>query len=67
MKKPRENRRYCFTITEILRKSAYYGFVSNRAEMNLSGDLQVNNYGNIEEDVADFIEQYKNGKITDFS
>ena len=53
-------------ITEILRKSAYYGFVSNRAEMNLSGDLQVNNYGNIEEDVADFIEQYKNGKITDF-
>ena len=34
--------------------------------MNLSGDLQVNNYGNIEEDVADFIEQYKNGKITDF-
>lgn len=53
-------------ITEILRKSAYYGFVSNRAEMNLSGDLQVNDYGNIEEDVADFIEQYKNGKITDF-
>ena len=53
-------------ITEILRKSAYYGFVSNRAEMNLSGDLQVNDYGNIEEDVADFIEQYKNGKITEF-
>ena len=53
-------------MEEILRKSAYYGFVSNRAEMNLSGDLQVNNYGNIEEDVADFIEQYKNGKITDF-
>ena len=53
-------------ITEILRKSAYYGFVSNRAEMNLSGNLQVNDYGNIEEDVADFIEQYKNGKITDF-
>lgn len=53
-------------ITEILRKSAYYGFVSNRAEMNLNGDLQVNDYGNIEEDVADFIEQYKNGKITDF-
>ena len=53
-------------IKDILRKSAYYGFVSNRAEMNLSGDLQVNNYGNIEEDVADFIEQYKNGKITDF-
>ena len=53
-------------ITEILRKSAYYGFVSNRAEMNLSGNLQVNDYGNIEEDVADFIEQYKNGKITEF-
>lgn len=53
-------------ITEILRKSAYYGFVSNRAEMNLSGDLQVNDYGNIEEDVADFIEQYKSGKITEF-
>ena len=53
-------------ITEILRKSAYYGFVSNRAETNLSGDLQVNDYGNIEEDVADFIEQYKCGKITDF-
>lgn len=53
-------------ITEILRKSAYYGFVSNRAETNLSGDLQVNDYGNIEEDIADFIEQYNNGKITDF-
>lgn len=53
-------------MNEILRKSAYYGFISNRAETNLSGDLQVNNYGNIEEDVADFIEQYNKGKITDF-
>ena len=53
-------------MVEILRKSAYYGYVSNRAEINLSGDLQVNDYGNIEEDIADFIEQYKNGKITDF-
>lgn len=53
-------------MTEILRKSAYYGFVTNRAEMNLSGDLQVNDYGDIEEDISDFIEQYQKGKITDF-
>ena len=53
-------------IIEILRKSAYYSFVSNRAELNLSGDLQVNDYGNIEEDISDFIEQYKKGQITNF-
>lgn len=53
-------------MTEILRKSAYYGLVTNRAEMNLSGDLQVNDYGDIEEDISDFIEQYQKGKITDF-
>lgn len=53
-------------IIEILRKSAYNGFVTNNVEMNLNGDLQINDYGNIEEDVADFIEQYKRGNITEF-
>lgn len=53
-------------VEEILRKSAYRSFVANRAEMNLSGQLVVEKYGNIEEDISDIIELYRRGKLENF-
>lgn len=53
-------------VEEILRKSAYRSFVANRAEMNLSGQLIVEKYGNIEEDISDIIELYRRGKLENF-
>jgi len=54
-------------IENILRKSAYYGLVSTRTEDNLSGDLIVSDYGNIEDDISEIINLYKKGKITEFT
>lgn len=53
-------------IEKILIKSAYNSFVTNRAEMNLSGQFIVEDYGNIDEDISDVIEQYRRGKIENF-
>ncbi len=53
-------------IENILRKSAYYSLVKRNLEDNLSGDLVVSDYGNIEDDIAMFIDQYKKGKINEF-
>lgn len=53
-------------IENILRNAAYYGIVSNRAEFNLAGDLVVEDYTDIEEEVSEFIQSYKDGKITEF-
>lgn len=53
-------------VENILRRSAYYSFVQKNVEENLSGDFVVSNYGDIEDDVALFIDQYKRGKINQF-
>lgn len=53
-------------IEDILRQSAYYSLVQNNVEENLSGDFVVSDYGDIEDDVATFIDQYKKGKINQF-
>lgn len=54
-------------IEDVLRKSAYYDLLSNRTEDNLSGELVVTNYSDIEDDIAEIINFYKKGKITNFS
>ncbi len=53
-------------IVDILRESAYYQLASDRAELNLAGELTVLDYGNIEEDVANIISLYQNKKIDKF-
>ena len=53
-------------VENILRKSAYYSLIENRTEDNLAGDLVVSDYGNIEDEVAEFIKLFKKGKITEF-
>ena len=53
-------------IENILRKSAYYSFVSGKIEDNLAGDLIVSDYGDIEDEIVKIINTYKNGKITEF-
>ena len=53
-------------VENILRRSAYYSFVQKNIEKNLSGDFVVSNYGDIEDDIALFIDQYKRGQINQF-
>lgn len=53
-------------IENILRKSAYYSWVGNNVEDNLAGDFVVSDYGDIEGEIATFINLYKKGKITEF-
>ena len=53
-------------IEEILRKSSYYSLVQRNLQNNLSGDMVVSNYGDVEDDVALIIDKYKKGKITEF-
>ena len=51
-------------MQDILRQSAYYSFVENgELEMNLAGDLIVNDYNDIEDKVIEFLDLYKNKKI----
>lgn len=52
---------------DILRKSAYYSFIQTRMEDSLSGNFMISDYGDIEEEIALFINRYKKGKITEFS
>jgi len=54
-------------IEDILRKVAYYNFVSCTLEDNLAGDLIISDYGNIEDEIAKIINSYKRGKLTEFS
>ncbi len=55
-------------MQDILRQSAYYSFVENgELEMNLAGDLIVNDYNDIEDKVIEFLDLYKNKKIKEFS
>jgi len=53
-------------IENILRKSAYYSFVSGKIEDNLAGNLVVSDYGDIEDEIVKIINTYKKGKITEF-
>ena len=53
-------------IENILRRSAYYSFVSGRIEDNLAGDLIVSDYGEIEDEIVEIINTYKKGQITEF-
>ena len=54
-------------IEDMLRKSAFYSFIQTRTEDNLAGDLVVSDYGDIENEIALFINTYNRGKITGFS
>lgn len=54
-------------IENILRQSAYYSLVSCTVEDNLAGDLIVTDYGDIEDNIVEIINLYKNGKITEFT
>lgn len=53
-------------VENILRQSAYYTLVADRAEDNLAGDLVISDYGNIEDEVAEIINFFKKGKMTGF-
>lgn len=53
-------------MENILRNATYYSLIQEHVEENLAGDFTVSDYGNIEDDIAEIIFAYKNGKITDF-
>ncbi len=53
-------------IEDILRRSSYYSIVKKDVEENLSGDFIVKDYGNIEDTIALFIDEYKKEKIDQF-
>ena len=50
-------------IENVLRQGAYYTLLANRTEDSLAGDLIISHYENIEDEVADFMNLYKKGKI----
>lgn len=54
-------------IENVLRQGAYYTLLANRTEDSLAGDLIVSHYENIEDEVAEFMNLYKKGKIKEFS
>lgn len=54
-------------IENVLRQGTYYALLANRTEDSLAGDLIVSHYENIEDEVAEVMNLYKNGKIKEFS
>lgn len=54
-------------IENVLRQGAYYALLANRTEDSLAGDLIVSHYENIEDEVVEVMNLYKNGKIKEFS
>lgn len=54
-------------IENVLRQGSYYALLANRTEDSLAGDLIVSYYENIEDEVVEFMNLYKNGKIKEFS
>lgn len=54
-------------IEDILRKISYYNLLSTKTEDNLAGELIVQDYGNIEDEIVQIINSYKNGKLTEFT
>lgn len=53
-------------IENILRNSAYYSLAQNNVEENLAGDFVVTDYGDIEDEILTFINQYKKQQIKEF-
>lgn len=53
-------------MEELLRKSAYYSLIRKNLTTNLAGELEVADYGDVEEQTKLFVEKYKKGKITEF-
>ena len=53
-------------IENILRKSAYYSLLQDKTEDNLNGELVIRDYGEIEDEVVEFINLYKRGKLSEF-
>ena len=53
-------------MEEILRKSAYYSLIRKNLTTNLAVELEVADYGDVEEQTKLFVEKYKKGKITEF-
>ena len=51
-------------IEDILRKALYYWKVNEKSEQTLQGNYIVEDYGNIEDECAQYIMDYKKGKIT---
>lgn len=54
-------------IEDILRKCAYYSFISCTIEDNLAGDLVISDYGNIEDEIAEIMNLYKKGQLEEFT
>ena len=54
-------------IEDILRKALYYWKVNEKSEQTLQGNYIVEDYGNIEDECAQYIMDYKKGKITQFT
>lgn len=53
-------------MEEILRKSAYYSLVKRNVKTNLAGELEISDYGDVENEVSVFINKYKNEQIENF-
>ena len=53
-------------MEDIIRKCAYNSILRDKAELSLSQEMVVNNYGNIEEDIAMVMEASKRNKIDQF-
>lgn len=54
-------------IEDILRNAVYYWNVNEKSEQTLQGNYIVENYGNIEDECAEYIMDYKKGKISQFT
>ena len=54
-------------IKNLLRKVAYYDLIQNNLEDNLAGNFVVADYGEIEDDIEIFINDYEKGKIKNFN
>ena len=54
-------------IENILRNSAYYSLAQSNVEENLAGDFIVADYGDIEDEILTFINQYKKQQIKEFN
>lgn len=54
-------------IEDILRVSSYNSLIQKKAENNLAGELIVNDYGDIEDEIFNFMYLYKIGKLTEFT
>ena len=54
-------------IEDILRKALYYWIVNEKSEQTLQGNFIIEDYGNIEDECAQYIMDYKKGKITQFT